>query len=247
VLDNGGYIQPSKYQEWLWECWEHFWKRFVPKVTKHCSYVEVVHNGDVVEGIHHDAVDMIPNKTDQRVAAIGVLKPIAAKYRLTMTRGTQAHGGQSDQDTEEIAHSLHLMEDPDTQCHSWWQYWRKLEGVVFQFAHHIGGTSSAAYETSAPMRELVAALIEASQWGQELPQVLVRSHRHRFVPVSMPSDKGRIQLIVTPGWQLRTPHVEKIDRMRLPHIGGVIFLVEDGRCQIVEKLYPMPGPKIVEK
>jgi len=32
--------------------------------------------------------------------------------------------------------------------------------------------------------------------------------------------------------------------MRMPHIGGVIFTVEDGICNIHEKIYPLPGPAI---
>jgi hypothetical protein len=118
--------------------------------------------------------------------------------------------------------------------------------VIFQFAHHIGVTSSAAYESSAPMREMVAGLVEAAQWDRNLPDVFVRSHRHRFIPISIPSKRGRIHSVITPGWQLRTPFTERIDRMRMPHIGGVVFLVENNRCMIEEKIYPLPEPKMIK-
>jgi len=234
------------FQDYLIRCWEHFWKEYVPKVTKKCREVTVVLNGDVIDGNHHNAVDLVGNLETQEKAAVEVLKPIASKYRTFMVRGTEAHGGKSDQNTESIARQIGCKMD-ESGSNSVWQLWLDVDGVVFQFAHHIGTTSSAAYETSAPMRELVSGLVEASQWNQHLPDVFVRSHRHRFIPVSIPRSEDRdIQLIVTPGWQLRTPHVEKIDRMRLPHIGGVIFTVEDGKCQIEKKIYTMPKPTIIQ-
>jgi len=242
-LDSGNRFMPSKFQSYVWECWEHFWHHWVPAQTKHAKRIVVVHNGDVVDGNHHEAVNLLGNVATQEKAAVRILKPIADKYPLYMVRGTEAHGGKSEQSTERVAETLKCQEDKDTGNRTWWQVWLDIDGRVFQFAHHIGTTSSAAYETSAPMRELVAGLVESAQWKQRLPDVFVRSHRHRFLPISIPSVNGRIQLVVTPAWQLRTPMIERVDRMRLPHIGGVIFRVEDGRCETIEKIYPMPVPE----
>jgi hypothetical protein len=244
-LDSGSILKPSAVQNMLLEFWNHFWWEFVPRVTKGCKDIMVVDNGDVIDGNHHNAVDLIPNIKDQRRAAKELLQPIRNKYKMAMVRGTEAHGGISEQDTEQLAMDLDCIEDRSTGNRSWYQFWVECSGVLFQFAHHIGTTSSAAYETSAPMRELVAGLVESAQWGQRLPDVFVRSHRHRYIPVSIPAQGDRdISLYITPAWQLRTPHTERIDRMRLPHIGGVIFICEDGKCQVIKKLYEMPKPVI---
>lgn len=245
LLDGGGKHTPSNSQKMLIDFWDHFWKKWVPKYTSGCKKIKVVVNGDLIDGNHHQAVDLIPNVMTQRNAAVQILKPIRSRYPMAIVRGTEVHGGKSDQDTEEIAHSLDCEKDKETDSYSWWQYWMKTEGVVYQFAHHIGTTSSAAYETSAPMRELVAGLIESAQWGQELPDVFVRSHRHRYIPVSIPAKGNKdISLYITPAWQLRTPHVERIDRMRMPHIGGIIFISEDGSCRAIKKIYELPTPTI---
>lgn len=246
-LDNGALQAPSVLQEYTWKCWEHFWNEWVPKTTKGIkrSDVTVVANGDVIDGNHHLAVDLVPNVVIQERAAVEVLRPIARKYRMFIVRGTEAHGGKSDQNTESIARQLGCEMD-EAGNNSVWQLWLEVEGVVFQFAHHIGTTSSAAYESSAPMRELIAGMVEAAQWDQRLPDVFVRSHRHRYIPVSIPRSEDRdIQLVITPAWQLRTPHVERIDRMRLPHIGGVVFIVEDGKCRVIKKIYEMPKPELI--
>jgi hypothetical protein len=120
--------------------------------------------------------------------------------------------------------------------------------VTFQFAHHIGTTSSAAYETSAPMRELVAGLVEAAQWGHPLADMYVRSHRHRYVPVSIPAAKKRqrYSLVITiSAWQqLRTPHVERIDRMRTTaHIGGIVLKWRMESVRLSRSCYEMPEPR----
>lgn len=247
-LDNGALQMPSILQDYTWRCWMHFWNEYIPSHVKKLKEknVSVVINGDVIDGNHHQAVDLIANIESQEHAAVQILKPIVNRYRTFMVRGTEAHGGKSDQNTESIARQLGCELD-EVGNNSVWQLWLDVEGVVFQFAHHIGTTSSAAYETSAPMRELVAGLVESAQWDQKLPDIMVRSHRHRYIPVSIPRSGDRdIQIIVTPAWQVRTPHVERIDRMRLPHIGGVLFIVEDGLCQIRKKIYGMPKPNLIQ-
>lgn len=244
-LDNGACIMPSSVQQMLIDFWRHFWETFVPTVTKGCKKIQAVINGDVIDGNHHGAVDLIPNVNDQRRGAIAMLRPIRERYPLAIVRGTEAHGGVSDQDTEAVAQALETVKDDGTGNYSWWQYWLECAGVTFQFAHHIGTTSSAAYETSAPMRELVAGLVENSQWGLPMANVYVRSHRHRYIPVMIPAQGDKdIALYITPAWQLRTPHIERIDRMRLPHIGGLVFVCEDGKCQAIKKLYEMPKPTV---
>lgn len=242
-LDNGAKQAPSKIQRYTWKCWQHFWGEFVPHHTKGAESITVVINGDAIDGNHHQAVDIVPNVAIQERAAIEILKPIAEKYQTFMVRGTEAHGGIAEQSTERIAQALGCPKD-DQDNHSVWQLWLSIDGVIIQFAHHIGTTSSAAYETSAPMRELVAGLVEATQWGMPMADLYVRSHRHRYTSVPIPTQGDKdIQLIVTPGWQVRTPHVERIDRMRLPHIGGVVVNIEEELCQIKKKLYAMPKPR----
>lgn len=243
-MDEGGGIKLNKFQKTLYRYWRNFWDVYVPKVTQGAEKVIVVQNGDAIDGVHHDTVALWTNDVDtQRAAAVALLQPLADRYTaLKLTRGSPAHDGVSGKHAEAIARELQCARDTAGNYASW-QLWLKVDRVVFNIAHHIGTTSSAAYESSAPMRELVAALVEAAQWGQPLPRVVVRSHRHRFIPVSIPSKHGRIECVITPGWQLRTPFVERIDRLRKPHIGGVVFLVEGDQCQVLEKLYPTPDPK----
>jgi hypothetical protein len=238
-LPDGGKYQPSKYQKELLKAFNKFFD-FASQVSSEAERKILVINGDLVDGNHHNTVSLASNNVEvQEADAIKLLMPQANKFdRVYVVRGTEAHTQPGAQSDERIAKALAAIPDDNGQS-SRWQLWLDVDGVVFNIAHHIGTTSSAAYESSAVMREMVAALVEAGQWGQRLPDVLIRSHRHRFIEVSIPSARGRIIAAVTPGWQLRTPFVERIDRMRMPHIGGVVCRVEDKRCQVLEKIYPI--------
>lgn len=246
LVDGGGY-EMNKFQETLWKYWQHFWSTFVPSRAKGSKSVSVVINGDAIDGVHHQTVNILSNSIDiQEQAAVKALETIRQLCpvkidHLYMVIGTEVHVGPAGQSERRIADKIEAEPDEDG-CIAPYQRWIQVDDVLFQFAHHIGVTSSAAYESSAPMRELVSGLVEAAQWERPLPDVFVRSHRHRFIEVPIPSRNGRIRCVITPGWQLRTPFVERIDRMRMPHIGGCLFQVERKSCQVIEKLYPLPDP-----
>ncbi|RPI91987.1 MAG: hypothetical protein EHM39_14035 [Chloroflexi bacterium] len=248
VVDGATY-KPNKFQLTLWKFWRNFWGEFVPRHTAGAESVTLVINGDLIDGVHHQTTAVASNSWQkQEFAAIDVLTHIPTPVtfaRRFVVRGTEAHAGQGAESEERISAAMGV-EKNEIREYTTWQLWLEVSGVVFQFAHHIGVTSSVAYESSAPMREMVTGLVEAAQWGRKLPQVFVRSHRHRFILVPIPTAEGRIQSVITPGWQLRTPFTERIDRMRMPHIGGCVFRVEDGVCEVREKLYPLPDPKPIQ-
>jgi hypothetical protein len=248
ILDGGKPLGQSKFQAATWRFWQDCWDHYVPSEIKKAKKITLVHNGDVVDGHHHDTNGSIANIKDQEKNAVAIFKPLVERFdSLYMVRGTEAHGGIGETSTERVAAALGAVVDKDTGDSSRQELWLEDNGVIMQFAHHISSTNSAAYETSAPMRELVAVLIESAQWGRPLPQIVVRSHRHRYTRVPIPTERGDIELVVTPAWQLKTPYFYKIDRTRMPHIGILVILIqEDGTWQIKRKLYQLPQP-VIEK
>jgi len=242
-VEDSTHIPPNIFQETLYKFWMHFWTEFVPAQIAGAERVVHVINGDMIEGVHHRQVGIATNNLAwQEAAAIGMYESIPLKADETfMVAGSEAHSGPGSQSDQRIGAAIKATPSEIGSFH--WQLWLDVDGAVIQFAHHIGVTSSAAYETSAPMREMVAGLVEAAQWGNRVPTVFVRSHRHRFTLVPLATEHGRISTVITPGWQLRTPYVERIDRMRMPQIGGVVLKVESGECQIQEKIYRLPSPQ----
>jgi hypothetical protein len=245
ALDTGAVITPSKFQQFLIDSWEDFFYTFVPSVTTGIKSKILVHNGDAIDGVHHESAEVVPSVQSQEQAFVEMMKPIREQYdTYIQMRGTEVHGGIAEQSTERVAELLGSLKEKSTGRYSHLEKWIDCEGVILQLSHHIETTRSVAYETSAPMRELVTVWIENSQWGMKMPDIIVRSHRHRYTCVTLPTRGQDIACIVTPSWQLKTHYTYKIDRLRMPHIGGIVIICEDKKWTLEKKLYPLPFPKI---
>ncbi len=232
LQDEGGRYTPSPFQKKLWKMWKEFWNVHVPIMTDGEPY-DVVINGDIVDGVHHNAVSQWSNNiASQALAALEILKPVVAKCpgKFYMIRGTECHVGQSGQNEENIARQLGA--EPNAEgLHSRWELWKELGDGLIHFTHHIGCSGAAAGEATAVLKELIEFYVEAGRWNERPPDVCVRSHRHRHMEVSIAtgrngsSGQGKALSVVTPAWQGKTPFVHKIagGRTSQPMFGGIVL------------------------
>lgn len=227
-LDDGGWYLPSDFQMAMLAYWREFWDEWVPTVTRGEPY-DIVHNGDIVEGVHHRASTPIShNEEDQKAIAVALMEPVIAKAakmggRYFQIRGTEAHVGISAKHEESIAKTLKAVRSKTGQ-YARWDLWKRVgERCLVHLLHHVGTTGSAAHESSAVNAELTAMYVQAARWGKEPPDYVVRSHRHRSIAVDLDSAKGYAAAIVTPAWQGRTPFSYKIPGARVsePQFGGI--------------------------
>jgi hypothetical protein len=218
-LDDGGFYDPSALQVKLLTLWDAFWQWAYDHVGKDAFVL--VHVGDITDGVHHRTTQLSSaNLTTQSRLAVEMMQPHVVKAeKYFQIRGTEAHVGQSAQEEEAIAKTLGAVKD-DAGNYARWMLWMKFGGRLINFAHHLGHTSSSAYESSALMREIVANFAESGQYGFKPAGILVRGHTHRYLKIEGPGGWIGIKL---PGWQLKTGFVHKMDRMRGPMIGGCII------------------------
>lgn len=233
-LDDGGTYKQSKLQRVLWAWWKEFWDEFVPTAT-HGEPFSVVHNGDAIDGVHHNSTNQIThNLATQRGIAQTILEPVveAAEGRYYHIRGTEAHVGKSAESEEELARNLGAIPNDDGQFSRY--ELRKIVGNgLVHCLHHVGTTGSNAYEATAVHKELVETYTEAARWGTRPPDIIVRSHRHRHIETSIPNRRlvngawvhGKARAVVTPAWQSKTPFAWKIPGARLstPQFGGIVI------------------------
>ena len=226
-LDEGIHVMPSPMQLKMWAYWRDFWDVWVPMVTKKDKFAIVV-NGDITDGNHHGSVSQIThNLAIQARIAKAILEPLVerAKGGFYVIRGTEAHTGPSGQTEEQLAQSLGAIPN-DIGQYARYDLWKRIgpNGLV-HFLHHIGTTSSNAYESSAVMKELTEEFVEAARWGEQTPNVIIRSHRHRHIKITIPTKQGDAIGEVTPGWQGKTPFTWKIAGARLstPQFGGILI------------------------
>jgi len=217
---------PHNIQKKIWAYWVAFWDEWVPMVTRQEPFILVI-NGDTTDGVHHNATHQIShNLTTQSKIAYEVLAPIVDKsIGLYMIRGTEAHAGPSGAEEERLAQKLGAIPNELGQ-YARYDLWKKVgDGGLVHFLHHIGTTSSNAYEATAVNKELTEEFNEAARWNESPPNVIIRSHRHRHIKISVPTSTGEAIAEVTPGWQGKTPFVWKIPGGRLapPQFGGVLI------------------------
>lgn len=244
VLDGGVQYVPSNPQKLIWSWWREFHEEWVPRVTRGEPYI-VVHMGDAIEGIHHGAVTQVShNIADQTKMARLVLAPIVEKAQaFYMLRGTEAHAGPSAQQEELLGVSLGAAKDNDG-FYTRQELWLQVGSILAHFAHCIGTTSSGFYETTAVMKELVESYLERGRWGERVPSVIARAHRHRQCEVRMASEHGYCIAFVNPGWQLPTPWLyrQALGRVSSTQVGGYLI-----RCGDEDEVYTRFSVKTITK
>jgi hypothetical protein len=252
-LDGGGIYKASPLQLAIWENWQIFWEEWIPQVTHNEPYSLVI-NGDIMDGVHHNSVTQIThNLADQQKIAEMCLKPIMKKTdgNIYIVRGTEAHVGQSAENEEKLARSLGVLPD-EAGNYSRNELWIRTGSALCHFTHHIGTVGSAAHESTAVHKELTESFVEAGRWGDEPPQIVIRSHRHRCSEVRIPAMKNGETCyaisFTTAGWQGKTPFTFKCSGARItqPQIGGSLIRVGDEEVHTRHKYWRIARPNIVE-
>jgi hypothetical protein len=245
-LDDGGTYKPSKLQQKIWGWWAEFWEEFVPESTRGEPYA-VVHNGDAIDGVHHQSTTQFTqNLEDQSELGYQVLKSVVelCEGRYYHIRGTEAHVGKSAREEERLAKRLGAVPNQDGQ-HARYDLWIQVGEKIVHLLHHVGTTSSQAYESTALHKEFTESLLEAARWGYAPPSAIVRSHRHRSFETGCGAKGGRAFAAVTAGWQGKTPFAWKIAgaRLAVPQFGGIVIRYAHGRLFCDHKVWTVdPSP-----
>ncbi len=251
TLDDGGTYTPSPFQGKIWEFWREAWESFVPRVVDDEPWVLVL-NGDILEGRHHNAITQWTQNLAMQeracvatiLAGIGYASKVIGKAgghypepsAIYLVRGTEAHVGRCAENEESIGEKLGAVKT-ERGLYSRWQLILRLGDALVDAQHHIAAVNANAYETTALQKEFVIACEEAGRWGRETPDVIVRSHRHRFAKTEVPTQRGSGIVVTTPGWQGKTPYTYRLagGRQAMPQFGCVF--VRHGSEHIYTKQY----------
>ena len=225
-LRHGGTYHASRFQIYIWERWREFWDSWVPMATRNEPYCVVI-NGDLIEGRHHKATHQISqDKSDQENIAYEVLAPVAdrCQNRLYVIGGTEAHAGLSSEDEERLAARLGAVPNASGN-RSRFEMYLKVGNALCHFAHHIGTTSSMAYESTALGKEYTEFCAESARWSRPIPDVIARAHRHRHIESKVSTGRGYGIIFVTASWQLKTSFSFRLPggRVSEPMIGGSLI------------------------
>ena len=222
-------------QDWLYEKWLDYWAAVKALAGKRHRIV-VIHLGDIVDGLHHNSPQCMPNLADQEDMAVEILKPICnMAHTAIFIRGTETHVGMMAQSEVRIAQEL------GAKCP--FEAILDIDGLLVDVAHH--GRAGRRDWTSAAAGIASQAVMEASLAGRPLPRYVFRGHNHTV------DDSGEklpgTRAVAMPSWQLRTAFGYRISAGTTSDIGGVIIR-PDGQLDMSRIRYVgAPGQRTIIK
>lgn len=226
TLDGGAVWPLTPIQQKIWAMWREFWDVVVPGWVENRPY-SVLFNGDALDGNPHGSTDVVSaNPNDQHLIALACLKPVVAAAKASggryyHNRGTEAHVGKQAHNEEALARELGAHPDSEGQ-HAHWEIRLRVGKHLIHATHHIGSTSSLAYESTAPHKAWVEMMTRCAADGIQPPDGIVRSHRHRMFEERPPFRGGNGLIIVTPAWQSWNAYVRRLGvNFSIPQFGGV--------------------------
>ena len=240
---EGNKVSLNAMQEWLWLCWKKA-NSFIDEQVGDQPFAFVV-NGDIIEGIHHGTKEIwSPEVTDQRNAAVEILKPIVAKAAASfIVRGTDCHTQNSESG---IGSQLGCVKDEETGLHAFDRLVLELNGVRHVFRHHIGTSARRGLAGTQLSANLAEEQVEAANNGEKIPRVVVCSHRHKF---GLYQDTNGL-LVVTPPFQGLTRFGHKVVSQARTNPGVVILSYENKQFgelpSVIEKTFKTPEAKTIE-
>lgn len=206
----------NKLQKWLYECWTDYWD-YVFKLAKKKRLI-VVHVGDLIDGVHHNSLQVMNEVSDQAEAFLELMLPIVAKadafYGILGT--APSHAGQDNSTEAQLYRDLGAIEFGQTLT-------LDIDGTIHDFAHH--GRAGARPWTSSAANLATEVIMDYAAQGLPMPNYIWRGHNHRI------DDSGNklygTRSIALPSWQLKTTYGWRVSaNTTRSDIGG--YIVVDG-------------------
>lgn len=235
---GGTYVlRLSKAQQWLWQNYEDAIVQTLDLAGD--DPVILIHNGDVCQGAFR-GINITNSLTDQARIAIANLSPwfeLGNILRAYIVCGTEAHDFGEASTERLIAETLRIKYGADVLYKP--HILLSVDGASIDVAHHGPHPGSRAWLRGNIARlYLRDRIIEDLARGHKVPDLFVRSHRHRPVDevVSLECVKSRI--IVTPSWQLAGQFARKAIESPPYFVCGMSAIeVIDGRIVDVHHFY----------
>lgn len=229
-LESGQVVKPNSGQLTILNWWYEIWNILDDK-TK--GQALVICNGDAVHGIKKKARLVSGNDVDMCDMTYQMFKPIRDKYqKFVMIKGTEWHVATYE---ETIARRLKLERNAQNQASRFGVRIRMDNDAIIDVKHH-GPVNMPNTKGSMHIREWNHCNMEKlRQSGQDLPDMVVRSHGHSFAAVWTAQRLVRCRTVTTPAFCLLDEFAFKSvsGRNAVADVGMIhLYIDEDDMIQI---------------
>lgn len=198
--------------------------------------VVLLHNGDLVEGIHHRSHQaIVPELMGPQMEVaedlLSIFHDTLSPVAWLFTRGTESHVGKGASFEEAVAKALAgkgfpVIASPDTGRLTSWYWEIDLGGHVVWAAHHgkVGRTPATKGSQATLFAAHVAFQELLDNWYRErrgeerrpMPRLLIGSHHHQKAESGTQFPVATIQL---PCWTFRNSFAHKVAAFSREDIG----------------------------
>lgn len=244
-LHEGGEYTPSKAQRIIWNQWEHNWD-IIKKERKNSDLI-IVHDGDIVEGMHHNTTQITSARIEEHETIGQSVMDFAMRRsgfgkgdKYFQVAGTEEHAGNGSSSEERVAKDLDGVvpvfenstfddEGMRNGRYTWDRLLRKTNGVLFDIAHHGGSIGNRAWTTENGLYNKIKSIYwECLELSLPIPRYWIRAHFHTYARAEYRGKHGMITGIMLPGFQIKTGYVYKQKGyvMKPADIGMVWIVIE---------------------
>ena len=194
----------------------------------------IVHNGDAIEGMHHNSVQvMTPSPRHQSQIHIELMGTFLDRVGFSVKRGDELHytsGTESHTGWEEYGIAGHFSA-LGAQYHD--ELKLKVNGLEIWYTHHGANAGKGANEGNAHRNWLRDIYFDALKCKASPPDLVITSHFHKCTYNSYSdSFQHTIHGVILPSWQQKTRYAFRAAPFQRNDIGLVTTTItEDGGMQ----------------
>jgi hypothetical protein len=212
-------------------------------LTKKWAHPDIlVINGEPIDGTnYHSPNDLWTTNVIDQMRACKTLIDMWHAKTIYVTRGSDYHVSLTGQPLEEFFGEMVGAKKVANKYASEILN-LKVNGKVFNFAHHISISTVFHYKSTPLARELMLMKLNASHFFPRGVQadVVVRSHAHYFWVIQTSGQLG----MITPCWKIEDWYMKKKGAGSVGDIGAVRFRIEkDGTIDWDVQLYKFESAK----
>lgn len=243
MTQDGQIINHSVLQSWIYTQFIEG-AEAVRTERKSGDRLIVIHDGDPIDGVHHETPQLITTRPDEQqrihiscmkswLEIAGYNPEIDSIFYLA---GTPAHERPGAVASEVIARVLSAVPStpPSDQNEQdgqfvWYKWRRRVNGVLIDIAHKGPTPGKRAWLKGNNLR----LHIQSMYWDclnnkLDIPEIYIRAHQHRWIyPVSYQDNQGKITAFLTPSYQGKSEYVYQLDLSDMINIGMLWFIIED--------------------
>jgi hypothetical protein len=198
------------------------------KETRKGKRVVLINDGDAIEGVHHNNVDVCTRDTlEQADIHIELMCEFQKRISwqagdlLYYVQGTEVHTGDIE---DYIGRELGAQQHPDN-LYATNHLELNVYGVVSHFVHHGSAAGKGANEGNGLRNWLRDMYFDYMKAEQRAPDIIYNGHVHNptyntFV-VGHKMKFRTIHGVILPSWQEKTRHAYKVAPIAKNKIGGV--------------------------